>query len=196
MGAERAPFWQNNFRVSVIREQIVFRGQLSWLENCTAPDAKHVVKIVPVLFPVIRDKMRSASRFSPYPETPLESALFGAEMFHRSPLLFAYQSSENLQSVRVSASTWQSARYLIVQNATSPQADFSYWESAEQAIRFREALSPIVIRMEFRLAELENPARQHGVRLGQVATRQNAINELKRASIVMRAEKLSAAALL
>jgi hypothetical protein len=64
----------------------------------------------------------------------------------------------------------------------------SYWDSAEQAIRFREALSPIVIRMEFRLAELENPARQHGIRLGQVATRQNAINELKRASIVMRAE--------
>jgi hypothetical protein len=68
------------------------------------------------------------------------------------------------------------------------QADFSYWDSAEQAIRFREALSPSVIRMEFRLAELENPARQHGVRLGQVATRQNAVNELKRASIVMRAE--------
>ena len=80
------------------------------------------------------------------------------------------------------------AQYLIVQNATSPQADFSYWDSAEQAIRFREALSPIVIRMEFRLAELENPARQHGVRLGQVATRQNSVNELKRASIVMRAE--------
>ena len=79
-------------------------------------------------------------------------------------------------------------QYLIVQNATSPQADFSYWDSAEQAIRFREALSPIVIRMEFRLAELENPARQHGIRLGQVATRQNAIDELKRASIVMRAE--------
>ncbi len=80
------------------------------------------------------------------------------------------------------------AQYLVVQNATSPQADFSYWDSAEQAIRFREALSPIVIRMDFRLAELENPARQHGVRLGQIATRQNAINELKRASIVMRAE--------
>jgi hypothetical protein len=42
--------------------------------------------------------------------------------------------------------------------------------------------------MEFRLAELENPAREHGVRLGQVASRQNSINELKRASIVMRAE--------
>jgi hypothetical protein len=42
--------------------------------------------------------------------------------------------------------------------------------------------------MEFRLAELENPARQHGIRLGRVATRQNSVNELKRASIVMRAE--------
>jgi hypothetical protein len=31
-------------------------------------------------------------------------------------------------------------------------------------------------------------ARQHGVRLGQVATRQNSVDELKRASIVMRAE--------
>ena len=79
-------------------------------------------------------------------------------------------------------------QYLIVQNATSPQSDFSYWDSAEQALRFREALSPTVIRMEFRLAELENPARQHGIRLGQVATRQNSINELKRASIAMRAE--------
>jgi hypothetical protein len=72
------------------------------------------------------------------------------------------------------------AQYLIVQNATSPQADFSYWESAEQAIRFREALSPIVIRMDFRLAELENPARQHGVRLGQVATTRKAIRDAGR----------------
>jgi hypothetical protein len=45
-----------------------------------------------------------------------------------------------------------------------------------------------VVRMEFRLAELENPARQHRVRLGQVAMRQNSVDELKRASIVMRAE--------
>jgi len=57
-------------------------------------------------------------------------------------------------------------QYLIVQNATTPQSDFSYWDSAEQARRFR-ARSPIVIRMEFRLAELENPVRQHGIRLSQ-----------------------------
>jgi len=79
-------------------------------------------------------------------------------------------------------------QYVVVQNATSPQSHFGYWDSAEQAIRFRESLSPTVVRMEFRLAELENPARQHGVRLGQVATRQNSVDELKRASIVMRAE--------
>ena len=95
----------------------------------------------------------------------------------------------SVESVLAWANRLQSqAQYLIVQNATSPHADFSYWDSAEQAIRFREALWPVVIRMELRLAELENPARQHGIRLGQVATRQNAINELKRASIVMRAE--------
>lgn len=79
-------------------------------------------------------------------------------------------------------------QYVVVQNATGPQPNFSYWDSAEQAMRFRESLSPTVVRMEFRLAELENPARQHGVRLGQVATRQNSVEELKRASIVMRAE--------
>jgi hypothetical protein len=36
------------------------------------------------------------------------------------------------------------AQYLIVENATSPQADFSYWESAEQAIRFsRSAIAGV-----------------------------------------------------
>lgn len=79
-------------------------------------------------------------------------------------------------------------QYVVVQNATSPQSNFGYWDSAEQAIRFRESLSPTVVRMEFRLAELENPARQYGVRLGQVAARQNSVDELKRASIVMRAD--------
>ena len=65
-------------------------------------------------------------------------------------------------------------QYVVVQNATSPQSNFSYWDSAEQPIRFRESLSPTVVRMEFCLAELENPARQHGVRLGQVAGPQKA----------------------
>ena len=85
---------------------------------------------------------------------------------------------------------------MVVQNPTNPQSNFSYWDSAEQAIRFRESPSPTVIRMEFRLAELENPARQYGVRLGQIAMRQNSVDELKRASIVMRAGKLPPASVL
>jgi hypothetical protein len=44
---------------------------------------------------------------------------------------------------------------VIVENATSPQADFSYWRDSEQCIRFREAFRPVVLSMEYRLADLE-----------------------------------------
>jgi hypothetical protein len=56
--------------------------------------------------------------------------------------------------------------YVVVENATSSPADFTYWRSTKQAIRFREAFSPEILQMEFRLAELENPLRQHGIQLG------------------------------
>jgi MinD-like ATPase involved in chromosome partitioning or flagellar assembly len=78
--------------------------------------------------------------------------------------------------------------YAIVENATSALSDFTYWRSTEQASRFREAFSPDILQMEFRLAELENPIRQHGIQLGQVADRKAAVDELKRASLVMRAQ--------
>jgi hypothetical protein len=55
-----------------------------------------------------------------------------------------------------------------------------------QANRFREAFEPEILEMEFRLAELENPVRQHGVQLGQVADRKVKVDELKRASLVTR----------
>lgn len=54
--------------------------------------------------------------------------------------------------------------------------------------RFREAFSPSVLQMEFRLAELENPLRQHGIKLGDVADRKATVGELKRASLVARAQ--------
>jgi hypothetical protein len=41
---------------------------------------------------------------------------------------------------------------------------------------------------EFRLADLENPSRQHGVTLGQVAERKTQVEELQKASLVMRAQ--------
>jgi hypothetical protein len=78
--------------------------------------------------------------------------------------------------------------YLIIENAATPHAELSYWQSSEAAQRFREMFQPVVISMEFRLADLENPARQHGVTLGQVAERKTQVGELQKASIVMRAQ--------
>jgi len=78
--------------------------------------------------------------------------------------------------------------YVIVENATSALADFTYWRSTKQANQFRQAFTPAILQMEFRLAELENPLRQHGIQLGQVADRKTVIDELKRASLVMRAQ--------
>ena len=78
--------------------------------------------------------------------------------------------------------------YVIVENATSQQADFSYWRNSEQAEQFKKVFEPVVLSMEFRLPDLENPARQHGVTLGQVAERGLDIPELQRASLVIRAQ--------
>jgi hypothetical protein len=95
----------------------------------------------------------------------------------------------SVESVLAWASRLQDrVEYVIVENATSALADFTYWRSTEQASRFREAFSPEILQMEFRLAELENPIRQHGIQLGQVADRKADIDELKRASLVMRAQ--------
>ena len=78
--------------------------------------------------------------------------------------------------------------YVIVENATSALADFTYWRSTKQANQFRQVFTPAILQMEFRLAELENPLRQHGIQLGQVAERKTAVDELKRASLIMRAQ--------
>lgn len=78
--------------------------------------------------------------------------------------------------------------YVIVENATSALADFTYWRSTKQANQFRQAFAPAILQMEFRLAELENPLRQHGIQLGQVADRKTVVDEFKRASLVMRAQ--------
>jgi MinD-like ATPase involved in chromosome partitioning or flagellar assembly len=78
--------------------------------------------------------------------------------------------------------------YVIVENATSALADFTYWHATKQANQFRQAFTPAILQIEFRLAELENPLRQHGIQLGQVADRKTMVDELKRASLIMRAQ--------
>jgi hypothetical protein len=78
-------------------------------------------------------------------------------------------------------------RYLVVENASNSQPDFSYWHEAEQACVFRQQFKPIILPMEFRLPELENAARQHGFTLGQVADRSTSIPILQKTSLVLRA---------
>lgn len=95
----------------------------------------------------------------------------------------------SVESVLAWASRLQErVEYVVVENAASALSDFTYWQSTKQAIEFRDAFGPTILQMEFRLAELENPIRQHGVALGQVAERKTGVDELKRASLVMRAQ--------
>lgn len=79
-------------------------------------------------------------------------------------------------------------RYAIVENETVQHADFGYWRNAEQADQFRRVFEPVTIHMRYRLPDLENAARQHGVTLGQVAARRVQIPELAKSSLVARAQ--------
>ena len=78
--------------------------------------------------------------------------------------------------------------YLIVENSISQHTDFTYWRESEQALRFQSIFAPPVIRMDYRLPDLENATRNHGVTLGQVAARATDAPELRKASLVMRAQ--------
>ncbi|MDE3196544.1 MAG: hypothetical protein KGN84_09385, partial [Acidobacteriota bacterium] len=78
--------------------------------------------------------------------------------------------------------------YIIVENNLTEYTDFSYWRDGEQAQEFRARYQPSVIRLDYRLSDLENPARNYGITLGRVADRTASAAELKRASIVMRAQ--------
>ena len=45
-----------------------------------------------------------------------------------------------------------------------------------------------MIRMDYRLPDLENAARNHGLTLGDIASRKTNAPELQKASLVMRAQ--------
>jgi MinD-like ATPase involved in chromosome partitioning or flagellar assembly len=95
----------------------------------------------------------------------------------------------SVESVLAWASNLQSrATYLIVENSLANSSDFIYWNESEQARQFREVFHPAVIRMDNRLPELENAARNHGVTLGDIALRSNHVLDLQKASLVMRAQ--------
>ncbi len=61
--------------------------------------------------------------------------------------------------------------YVIVENNLTEHTDFTYWQESEQAEEFRKRFQPAIIRLDYRLADLENAARNYGVTLGRVAGR-------------------------
>jgi len=78
--------------------------------------------------------------------------------------------------------------YLIVENSVAEHTDFKYWHESEQALQFQKMFEPAVVHMDYRLPDLENASRNHGVTLGQIAGRTTNAPELQKASFVMRAQ--------
>jgi MinD-like ATPase involved in chromosome partitioning or flagellar assembly len=78
--------------------------------------------------------------------------------------------------------------YLIVENSVAEHTDFRYWHESEQAQQFQKVFEPAVIHMDYRLPDLENASRNHGVTLGQIAGRTTNALELQKTSFVMRAQ--------
>ncbi|HTA46299.1 MAG TPA: DnaJ domain-containing protein [Bryobacteraceae bacterium] len=90
--------------------------------------------------------------------------------------------------VNWSAALQDRVTYVIVENCLTEHADFSYWQENDLAEEFRKRFRPAIIRMDYRLAELENATRNYGVTLGRVASRSVTAPELQKASLVMRAQ--------
>jgi MinD-like ATPase involved in chromosome partitioning or flagellar assembly len=78
--------------------------------------------------------------------------------------------------------------YLIVKNAVNNPSSFTAWDQAEVAEQFRQTLNPAVIEMEYHMPSVEGPARNHGLTIGRVASRQHQIVELDQASVRIRAQ--------
>jgi curved DNA-binding protein CbpA/MinD-like ATPase involved in chromosome partitioning or flagellar assembly len=78
--------------------------------------------------------------------------------------------------------------YVIAMNNLTEHTDFTYWRESDQAQEFQKRFQPAIIRLDYRLADLENAVRNYGVTLGQVANRTASAPELRKASLVMRAQ--------
>jgi curved DNA-binding protein CbpA len=78
--------------------------------------------------------------------------------------------------------------YVIVENNLTVHTDFTYWREGDEAEEFRKRFQPAIIQLDYRIADLENAARNYGVTLGRVARRTTTAPELQKASLVMRAQ--------
>jgi len=78
--------------------------------------------------------------------------------------------------------------YLIVKNSVTNPSNFNAWDRAELAQQFRQNLHPQVIEMEYHMPSVEGPARNHGLTIGRVASRQHDVQELNQFTHVIRAQ--------
>jgi curved DNA-binding protein CbpA/MinD-like ATPase involved in chromosome partitioning or flagellar assembly len=78
--------------------------------------------------------------------------------------------------------------YVIVENKLTEHSDFTYWQEGDQAQEFQKRFRPAIVRLDNRLADLENAARNYGFTLGRIAGRTTGAAELQKASLVMRAQ--------
>jgi hypothetical protein len=78
--------------------------------------------------------------------------------------------------------------YLIVKNSVTNPSNFNAWDRAELAQQFRQNLHPQVIEMEYHMPSVEGPARNHGLTIGRVASRQHEVQELNQFTHVIRAQ--------
>src|ERR1700683_4453797 len=53
--------------------------------------------------------------------------------------------------------------YVIVENNLTEHADFTYWREGEQAQEFQTRFHPAIVKLDNRLADLENAARNYGI---------------------------------
>ena len=79
--------------------------------------------------------------------------------------------------------------YLIVKNSVNNPSDFTIWEEAEKAKKFRATSKCQVVEMEYHQPTVEFPARNHGLTVGRVAAGTHDVPELNQFTVRIRAQK-------
>jgi len=81
--------------------------------------------------------------------------------------------------------------YVVAKNSISEYSQFNYWDNGEKTQEFMRIFDPAIINIPYRLPELEALSRNYGTTLSDIASRKINIPELRKASLVMRAESLN-----
>jgi MinD-like ATPase involved in chromosome partitioning or flagellar assembly len=80
------------------------------------------------------------------------------------------------------------ADYLVVKNSVNNPSDFGFWDKATRAEQFRKLFQPEFIEMEYHMPSVEFAARNYGLTIGRVASRNHEVAELNQFASVIRAQ--------